>query len=174
MLRWLSFIPLAFALALPAKAQDAATLGKLPEVHVMTALKSGDWDDFGDKINEAFEEVEEQADDRNIKLADAEVVIYEVIGLKTFRIRAGYLIDPASKVKPGRVGKNMEVRLLKGPAYVATGVGGYKASIPIRRKVLDELEKPNVRRLKGIETIEIFYGDMDDKDTKIEVYGPLR
>ena len=130
MLRWLSFIPLAFALALPAKAQDAATLGKLPEVHVMTALKSGDWDDFGDKINEAFEEVEEQADDRNIKLADAEVVIYEVIGLKTFRIRAGYLIDPASKVKPGRVGKNMEVRLLKGPAYVATGewrgrAGGY-------------------------------------------------
>jgi hypothetical protein len=40
--------------------------------------------------------------------------------------------------------------------------------------VLDELEKPGVKRLKGVETIELFYGDMDDKETKVEVYGPLR
>ena len=57
---------------------------------------------------------------------------------------------------------------------MASGVGGAAAVIPIRRKVLDELEKPGVRRLKGVETIEIFYGDMDDKETKVEVYGPLR
>ena len=174
MRHWIAFALLSLALTTPAAAQEAATLGKLPEVYVMTALKSGEWDDFGDLINEAFEEVEELAEDRNIKLADAEVVIYEVIGLKTFRIRAGYLIEPASKVKPGRFGKNIEVRLLKGPAYVATGVGGYAASTAIRRKALDQVEKPGAARLKGIETIEIFRGHMDDKETKVEVYAPLR
>ena len=41
-------------------------------------------------------------------------------------------------------------------------------------QVLDELEKPGAQRLKGIETIEFYYGDMDGNDTKVEVYGPLR
>jgi hypothetical protein len=178
MLHWLSVIPLALALALPAKAQDAthnaATLGKLPEVYVMTALKTGEWDELPDLIGEALDEVEEMADERDLALVRTEVVIYEVSGLKTFRARIGYLLDPEAKPKPGRFGKNIELRQLRGPAYAATGVGGAAAVIPIRRKVLDELEKPGVRRLKGVETIEIFYGDMDDKETKVEVYGPLR
>lgn len=172
--RWLGlFALLAFAAA-PAGAQDAATLGKLPEVHVLTVLKSGDWDDLGDLIGEALDEVDEAADDRDLKLSTTAVVIYEMFGLRNFRARIGYVLDPESKARPGRFGKNFEVRLLKGPAYVASGTGGAAAAIQIRRKVLDELEKPGVKRLKGIETIELFHGDMDDKDTRVEVYGPLR
>jgi len=171
MVRWLSLIPLALALALPA---TAAPLGKLPDVTVMTALKSGEWDELGDLIGEALDEVEEMADERDLALARIEVIIYEVMGLKTFRARIGYLLDADAKARPGRLGKNIEIRQLKGPAYVASGVGGAAAVIQIRRKVLDELEKPGVRRLKGVETIEIFYGDMDDNETKVEVYGPLR
>ena len=162
------------ALPLSSVAQDAAVLGKLPEVTVMTALKSGEWDELGDLVGEALDEVEEMAEERGLKVTGNEVVIYEVAGLKTFRARIGYLIDPETKAKPARYGKNIELRQLKGAAYVASGAGGAAAAIPIRRKVLDELEKPDVRRLKGIETIEIFYGDMDDKDTTVEVYGPLR
>jgi hypothetical protein len=96
------------------------------------------------------------------------------MGLKTFRIRAGYVVDGKPKAKPGRLGKSAELRRLSGPAYVMTGTGGAAAVIPIRRKVLDQVEKPGVNRIKGIETIEIFYGDMDDNETKVEVYGPLR
>jgi hypothetical protein len=177
MLRWLCLFAL-FAAAAPASAQDAATvsatLGKLPEVYVLTALKSGDWDDMGDLVGEALDEVDEMAEDRDIKLIKTEVVIYEMAGLKNFRARIGYVLDPESKAKPGRFGKNIELRQLKGAAYVASGVGGAAAVIPIRRKVLDEMEKPSTKRLKGVETIELFYGDMDDKDTKVEVYGPLR
>jgi hypothetical protein len=173
-MRCLSFMLLALAFAAPAKAQDAATLGKLPEVTVMTALKSGEWDELGDLIAEALDEVDEMADERDIKLIRTEVVIYEMSGLKTFRARIGYLLDPEAKARSGRFGKTIELRQLKGPAYMATGVGGAAAVIPIRRKVLDELENPGVRQLKGIETIEIFYGDMDDAETKVEVYGPLR
>jgi hypothetical protein len=182
MLRWLCLLVL-FAAVAPASAQDAATvsattvsatLGKLPEVYVLTALKSGDWDDMGDLVGEALDEVDEVAEDRELKLSKTEVVIYEVMGLKTFRARVGYVLDPESKAKPGRFGKNIELRQLKGAAYVASGVGGAAALIPIRRKVLDEMEKPSTKRLKGVETIELFYGDMDDKETKVEVYGPLR
>ena len=174
MLRALLPILMALAFCAPANAQDAATLGKLPEVYVMTALKSGEWDDFADLAGEALDEVDEMADERDLQLTRNEVVIYEVMGLKTFRARIGYVVDAESKAKPGRFGKNVELRQLKGPAYVASGSGGASAAISIRRKVLDELEKPNVRRLKGVETIEIFYGEMDDKDTRVEVYGPLR
>ncbi len=178
MLRWLCLFGLLVVIA-PANAQETATienatLGKLPEVYVLTALKSGDWDDLGDLIGEALDEVDEMADERDLKLSKTEVVIYEMSGLKNFRARIGYLLDPETKAKPGRFGKNIELRLLKGPAYVASGIGGAAAVIPIRRKVLDELEKPGVKRLKGVETIELFYGDMDDKETKVEVYGPLR
>ena len=172
--RWLASLLLTLMLANPAAAQDAATLGKLPEVYVMTALKSGEWDELGDVVGEALDEVEEMAGEHGIKITRNGVVIYEMSGLNTFRAWIGYLIDPATGAKPGRFGKNIELRQLKGAAYVASGVGGAAAAIRIRRKVLDELEKPNVRRLKGVETIEIFYGDMDDKDTKVEVYGPLR
>jgi hypothetical protein len=140
----------------------------------MTALKSGEWDELGDLIGEAFDEVEEMASERDIELTKTEVVIYEMSGLKTFRARIGYQVDPEAKVKPGRFGRNVELRQLKGPAYVASGAGGANAAPPLRRKVLEELEKPGVRRLKGVETIEIYYGDMDDPDTKIEIYGPLR
>lgn len=65
--RWLSLF-LLLAMAAPAGAQEAATLGKLPEVQVLTALKSGDWDDLGDLIGEALDEVDELADERDIKL----------------------------------------------------------------------------------------------------------
>ena len=178
MLRWLCLFGLLAVIA-PASAQEKAaiekaTLGKLPEVHVLTALKSGDWDDLGDLIGEALDEVDEMADERDLTISTTVVVIYEMSGLKNFRARIGYVLEPETKTKPGRFGKNIELRQLKGAAYVASGVGGAAAVIPIRRKVLDELEKPGVKRLKGVETIEIFYGDMDDKDTKVEVYGPLR
>ena len=171
--RWLALF-LLLAIATPATAQDAATLGKLPEVHALTALKSGEWDNLGDLVGEALDEVEVLADERDIQLIKTEVVIYEMFGLKNFRARIGYLLDPEAKAKPGRYGKNFELRLLKGPAYVASGVGGAAAAPALRRKVLEELEKPGVRRLKGVETIELYYGDMDDNETKIEIYGPLR
>lgn len=173
-LRCRSLILLTLAFAVPAQAQDAATLGKLPDVHVLTALKSGDWDDLGDLIGEALDEAEELADDYDLKLTKSAVVIYEMMALKRFRARIGYLLDPQAATVPRRFGKSMELRRLIGPAYVASGAGGAAAVIPIRRKVLDELEKPGVRRLKGVETIEIFRGDMNDKETKVEVYGPLR
>jgi hypothetical protein len=141
---------------------------------VITALKSGDWDDLGDLIGEALDEAEEMADERDLPITRNEVVIYEMMGLKNFRARIGYLVASEAKARPGRFGRNVEVRQLKGPAYVAAGTGGAAAVVQTRRRVLDELEKPGVRRLKGIETIEIFYGDMDDNETKFEVYGPLR
>ena len=43
----------------------------------------------------------------------------------------------------------------------------------IRRRVFSEVEKPKVKRLKGVEIIELYYGDMDDEKTRVEVYGPL-
>ena len=171
---WLSGVLIGLLLSLPAQAQEAATLGKLPEVLVVTALKSGDWDDLGDLIGEALDEADDFASDYSMQLTKTAVVIYEMSGLKNFRARIGYVLDPAVKAKPGRYGKTIELRRLKGPAYVASGAGGAASVIPIRRKVLDELERPGVRRLKGIDTIEFFYGDMDDKETKVEVYGPLR
>ncbi len=171
---WLSGILIALLLSAPAQAQEAATRGQLPEVLVVTALKSGDWDDLGDLIGEALGEATDFASDYNMKLTTTEVVIYEMSGLKNFRARIGYVIDPSVKAKPGRYGKTIDLRRLKGPAYVASGVGGAASVIAIRRKALNELEKPGVRRLKGIDTIEFFYGDMDDKETKVEVYGPLR
>jgi hypothetical protein len=146
----------------------------LPEVYVLTTLKSGNWDDFDELAGEALDEVDDLAGDRDIKLIKTEVVIFELFGLKDFRARIGYLLDPEAKAKPGRYGKTIELRLLKGPAYVASGVGGATAAPPLRRMVLEELEKPGVKRLKGVETVELFYGDMDDNDTKVEVYGPLR
>ncbi len=135
MLRWLCLFGLLVVIA-PAHAQEAATLGKLPEVYVLTALKSGDWEDLGDLIGEALDEVDEMADERDLKLSKTEVVIYEMAGLKNFRARIGYLLDPETKAKPGRFGKNIELRQLKGPAYVASGIGGAAAVIKIRRKVL--------------------------------------
>ena len=60
MLRWLCLFGLLVVIA-PAHAQEAATLGKLPEVYVLTALKSGDWEDLGDLIGEALDEVDEMA-----------------------------------------------------------------------------------------------------------------
>ena len=104
----------------PRSAQEAAatlakaTLGKLPEVYVLTALKSGDWNDLGDLIGEALDEVDDIADERDLKLSKTEVVIYEMSGLKNFRARIGFLLDPETKAKPGRFGKNIELRLLKG------------------------------------------------------------
>ena len=127
MLRWLCLLVL-FAAVAPASAQEAATLGKLPEVYVMTALKSGEWDDMGDLVGEALDEVDEMADERDLKLSKTEIVIYEMFGLKNFRARIGYVLDPESKAKPGRFGKNIELRQLKGEAYMASGVGGAAAA----------------------------------------------
>ena len=172
--RWLCIV-LLLALATPGEAQETkATLGKLPEVYVLTALKSGDWDDLDELAAEALDEVNDLADERDIKLIKTEVLIFEMFGLKNFRARIGYLLDPEAKAKPGRYGKNIELRQLKGSAYVASGVGGATAAPALRRAVLEELEKPGAKRLKGVETIELYYGDMDDNDTKVEVYGPLR
>ena len=172
--RWLCFV-LLLTVATSAQAQETkATLGKLPEVYVLTALKSGEWDELGDLVGEALDEVDEQAEERNIQLIKTEVLIFEMSGLKNFRARIGYLLDPEAKAKPGRYGKAIELRLLKGAAYVASGVGGAAAAPALRRMVLEELEKPGVKRLKGVETIELYFGDMDDNDTKVEVYGPLR
>ena len=117
MLLRLCVILLTLAFASRALAQDAATLGKLPEVSVLTALKSGDWDELGDLIGEALDEVDEMAEERNIQLSKSVVVIYEVMGLKTFRARIGYLLDPEAKARSGRFGKTIELRQLKGPAY---------------------------------------------------------
>ena len=56
---------------------------------------------------------------------------------------------------------------------MASDIGGVKVAPAIRQKVFAELEKPKVKRLKGVEVIELYYGDMDDDKTRIEVYGPL-
>ena len=165
---------LALLLARPATAQDAARLGRLPDVNVLTALKSGEWDDLDELLAEALQEIDTYADQREIKLKPVAVIIYEVIGLKTFRARIGYVVDAAVRPRPGRYEKSIELRPLKGPAYVAAGTGGIAQTIPLRRKVLDALEKPGARRVKGVETIELFYGELDDSNTKVEVYGPLR
>ena len=150
--------------------------GKLPEVYVLTALKSGDWEDLGDLIGEALDEAEDMADERDLKLSKTEIVIYEMAGLKILP-RPGSATCSIRKPRrsPAGSASSIELRQLKGlSAYLASGIGGAAAVIKVRRKVQDELEKPGVRRLKGVETIEIFYGDMDDEETKIEVYGPLR
>jgi hypothetical protein len=117
----------------------------------LTATKTGDWDGLGDLIGEALDEAEELASKRGLKLSKSEIVIYEVMGLKTFRARIGDLLE--AKAKPGRPAKGFDLRLLKGPACVATGTGGAASVISIRRRVLDEMEKPGVKRPKGIETI---------------------
>ena len=113
--RWLCVV-LLLALATSSEAQETkATLGKLPEVYVLTALKSGDWDDLDDLAAEALDEVNDLADERDIKLIKTEVLIFEMFGLKNFRARIGYHRDD-----------------------------------------------------------QLYYGDMDGNDTKVEVYGPLR
>ncbi len=177
---------LALPLAPPAAAQrtvqetkhetkqDTARLARLPDVNVLTELKTGEWDDIGELISEALHDIETYSDQREIRLTEIVVVIYEVAGLKTFRARIGYVVDASVKPRPGRYEKTIELRRLGGRAFVASGTGGATAAIPLRRKVLDELEKPGVRRVKGIETIELFYGDLDEDDTRVEVYGPLR
>lgn len=178
-------LALMFALlASPAFAQDAmkpelesapvpARLSKLPEVLALTATKEGDWDDLGDFIGEALQEVEDLANKRGFKLTTTEVVIYEMFGLKNFRARIGYLIDPEGKVKPHRPAQRFDLRLLKGPAYMASDVGGAKAAPAVRQRVFAEIEKPKVKRLQGVEAIEFYYGDMDNEKTRVEVYGPL-
>jgi hypothetical protein len=165
---------LALLMTASAAAQDAVRLARLPDVHVLTALKSGEWDDLDELMAEALQEIDAYADTREIKLEAIAVVIYEAAGLKTFRARIGYVVDAAVKPRPGRYEKSMELRRLTGRAYVASGTGGMAEVIALRRKVLDALEQPGARRVKGVETIELFYGDLDDKNTKVEVYGPVR
>jgi len=157
-------------------AQESATparLSKLPEVMALTATKAGDWDDLDDYIAEAFREVEDLANKRGFKLTTTEIVIYEMFGLKNFRARIGYLVDPEGKLKPHRPALRFDLRLLKGPAFLASDVGGAKAAPAIRQRVFAEIEKPKVKRLKGVEVIELYYGDMDDEKTRVEIYGPL-
>jgi hypothetical protein len=156
--------------------QETATpakLTKLPEVFALTATKAGDWDDLDDYIAEAFREVEDLANKRGFKLTTTEVVVYELFGLKTFRARIGYLMDTEGKVKPHRPAQRFDLRLLKGPAFMASDIGGAKVAPAIRQRVFAEIEKPKVKRLKGVEVIELYYGDMDDEKTRVEVYGPL-
>jgi hypothetical protein len=173
-------------LAAPAWAQDSwaqdswaqdtttpAKLVRLPEVFALTTAKEGDWGDVDDYISEALQEVEELANKRGFKLTTTEVVIYELFGLKNFRARIGYLMDTKGKVKPHRPAQRFELRQLKGPAFMASGDGGARAAPEIRRRVFSEVEKPKVKRLKGVEIIELYYGDMDDEKTRVEVYGPL-
>lgn len=175
----LRLLALIFALlAAPALAQESgnpapAKLVTLPDVSVLTTTKAGDWDDVDDYIGEALQEVEELASKRGFKLTTTEVVIYEVFGLKTFRARIGYLIDPEIKMRPHRPAQRFDLSKLQGRAYLASDVGGAKAAPAIRQRVLSEIEKPKVKRLKGIETIELYYGSMDDEKTRVEVYGPL-
>jgi hypothetical protein len=174
MLRFLALIFLV--LAAPAWAQESATpakLVKLPEVFALTATKEGDWGDLDDYIAEALQEVDELATKRGFKLTTTEVVIYEIFGLKTFRARIGFLVDTGGKVQPHRPAQRFDLRQLKGPAFMASDVGGAKAAPDIRKRVFTEIEKPKVKRLKGVETIELYYGDMDNENTRVEVYGPL-
>lgn len=173
------FLALMFLLfAAPALAQEPANsapakLGKLPEVFALTMIKEGEWGDLEDYIAEAFQEVGDLANKRGFKLTTTEVVIYEIFGLKTFRARIGYLMDTEGKVKPHRPAQRFDLRQLKGPAFMASGDGGAKAAPDIRRRVFSEIEKPKVKRLKGVELVELYYGDMDDENTRVEVYGPL-
>lgn len=178
----LRFVALTLLLLIaPAQAQDfgiqetatPAKLANLPQVFALTATKAGDWDDLDDYIAEAFREIEDLAAKRGFKLTTTEVVIYEIFGLKTFRARIGYLMDTEGKVKPHRPAQRFELRQLKGPAIMASDIGGAKAAPEIRRRVFAEIEKPKMKRLKGVETIELYYGDMDDEKTRVEVYGPL-
>ena len=74
----------------------------------MTALKSGEWDELGDLIAEALDEVDEMADERDIKLTKTEVVIYEVSGSRpsapgsaTCSIRRRRQ-DPVGSARPSR------------------------------------------------------------------------
>ena len=178
MLRWLCLFGLLVVIA-PAQAQEAATfekatLGKLPEVYVLTALKSGEWEDLGDLIGEALDEVDEMADERDLKLSKTEVVIYEMAGLKNFRARIGYLLDPETKAKPAGSARTSSCASSRGPPMWLRASAARRRSSRSGARYWTKLEKPGVKRLKGVETIEIFYGEMDDKETKIEVYGPLR
>lgn len=172
--RWVTGVLLALSFVTPALPEEAARLSRLPDVHVLTVLKSGDWDDLDELASEALQDVENYADEREIKLQTTAVLIYEMAGLKAFRARIGYVVDAAVKPRPGRYEKTIELRRLSGRAFVASGTGGVEQAMPLRRKVLDALEQPGVRRVKGVETIELFYGDPDEKKTRIEVYGPVR
>jgi hypothetical protein len=154
--------------------QEAARLTRLPDFHVLTVQKAGEWDDFSELTGEALHDIETYSDQRELKLTETVVVIYEMSSPDTFRARIGYVIDASVKPRPGRYENTMELRRLSGRAWLATGTGGAEAATSLRRKVLDELKKPGVRRVKGIDTIELFYGDLDKDDTKVEVYGPLR
>ncbi len=160
-------------LALPAAAQEPAKLGAIPDAFALTQAIEGEWDDENDHIGEAFEAVEEAAEQRGLKLSGKRITIRQVMGLKTFKSRVGYLIE--GKAQPAIFGKRLEVRRLpQGKAWMANGTGNADALIKTRRKVLDELEKPGVKRVKGIEVIEIFDGDPSEDKTPFTVYGPVR
>ena len=168
-------LPLALflvLLAVPARAQDAAKLGALPDAMALTRAVEGDWEEEDDYIAESYEAVENAADRRGIKLSSKRVLIRQIMGLKTFRTRVGYLIE--GPARPAAFNDNIELRRLPPQkAWVASGLGGGDAVIVARRRVLDAVEKPGVKRLKGVELIEIFDGDPNEKDTPFQVFAPL-
>jgi hypothetical protein len=157
-------------------AQDAVKLDKLPDAFVITSLAQGDLEEEGDLLLEAFEEADEAAKARKIATGAQRVIIYEVMGLKTFRARAGFVLPAEPKYK-GPFKKNIVLRKLpQHRAYVAFGSGGWSNSklISVRSQVLKAAWKVDKERLKGIELIEIYEGDPDEEATKFAVYAPLR
>jgi len=162
--------------AFGALAQDAVKLDKLPDAFALTSLAQGDLEEEGDLLLDAFEEANEAAKARKIAIGEQRVIIYEVMGLKTFRARAGYLLPAEPKYK-GPFKKGIVLRKLpQNRAYVAFGSGGWSNSklIPVRGQVLKAAWKVEKERLKGIEVIEIYEGDPDADATKFTVYAPLR
>jgi hypothetical protein len=166
----LSFLILAW----PAAAQERTKLGAIPDVFAITQAIEGDLEDEDEHIREALDAVEKAAQNRGLKLSKDRVIIRQVMGLKTFRSRVGYLIE--GKAFTATFGRGFEVgKLPKSKAWIATGKGGEDSGlIKTRRRVLDELAKPGVKRLAGIEVIEIFHGDPADGTTPFTVYGPIR
>lgn len=159
-------------LAAPALAQDAAKLASLPNAFALTRAVEGDWEEEDDYIAESYEAVEKAADRRGIALSSKRVLIRQVMGLKTFKAQVGYLVEGTAR--PATFSNDIELRRLPAnKAWVAAGKGDSKAVIAVRRRVLDEAEKPGVKRLKGVELIEIFDGEPDQPDTAFQVFAPL-
>ncbi len=163
----------ALTLGLPVDTLGPARLSALPDALVLTRVVQGAWDDEDDLLNEAFEAVEQAAQQRGLLLGTKRVVIREVMGPKTFKSRAGYVIE--TYAQPAVLGNGLELhKLPHAKAWVADGKGDADALTKTRRRVLDEVEKPGVNRFQGVELLEIFDGDPDEDATPFAIYAPIK
>ena len=154
--------------------KEPAKLKALPSGFAFTRLVMGELEKEDELTAKAYEELDGAAEKHGITLGKRHIVIYEVMGLKTFRKRVGYLLEAAPKRRSQQLGKAITLEKLPPvKAWMTSDKGDGKILIKARRRVLEEVWKPGTKRLDGIEIIEVYHGAPAEDGTPFDVYGPL-